>query len=100
MIDHNTRRVLLSFLIIVFLNFDPCFRNVISDSSEGDTMTIFLVIYYYYYYYKEYYSCILFLPYCSCFGQVTGDNLEEAIVTVARGNILDETWNRLSRLYT
>jgi RsiW-degrading membrane proteinase PrsW (M82 family) len=44
MIDHNTRRVLLSFLIIVFLNFDLCFRQVTSDSSEGATVTIVLAI--------------------------------------------------------
>jgi hypothetical protein len=44
MIDHNTRRVLLSFLIIVFLTFDPCFRQVTSDSSEGATMTNALAI--------------------------------------------------------
>ena len=44
MIDHNTRRVLLSFLIIVFLTFDPCFRQVTSDSSEGATVTIVLAI--------------------------------------------------------
>jgi hypothetical protein len=45
MIDHNTRRVFLSFLIIVFLTFYPCFRQVsTSDSSEGDTMTIVLTI--------------------------------------------------------
>jgi hypothetical protein len=43
---------------------------------------------------------LLFLPCCSCSRQVTGDNPEEAIVTVAGGNILDETWNRLSKLYT
>jgi hypothetical protein len=44
MIDHNTRRVLLSFLIIVFLTFDPCFRQVTSDSSEGATVMINLAI--------------------------------------------------------
>jgi hypothetical protein len=44
MIDHNTRRVLFSFLIIVFITFDPCFRQVTSDSSEGATVTIVLVI--------------------------------------------------------
>jgi hypothetical protein len=44
----------------------------------------------FYYYYKEYYSCLLFLP-CSCSGQVTGDNAKGAIVTIAGGNILDET---------
>jgi hypothetical protein len=42
MIDHNTRRVLLSFLSILFLNFDPCFRKVTSDSSEGATVMIVL----------------------------------------------------------
>ena len=56
---------------------------------------LFLLLFYYYY--KEYYSCLLFLPCCSCFGQVTGDNPEEAIVTVARGNILDEIWSKLSK---
>jgi hypothetical protein len=44
MIDHNTRRVFLSFLIIVFLTFYPCFRQVTSDSFEGATMTIVLAI--------------------------------------------------------
>jgi hypothetical protein len=44
MIDHNTRRVLLSFLIIVFLIFGSCFRQVTSDSSEGATVTIVLAI--------------------------------------------------------
>jgi hypothetical protein len=44
MIDHNTRRVFLSFLIIVFLTFDPCFRQVTSDSSKGATVTIVLAI--------------------------------------------------------
>jgi hypothetical protein len=44
MIDHNTRRVLLSFIIIVFLTFDPCFRQVTSDSSKGVIVTIVLAI--------------------------------------------------------
>jgi hypothetical protein len=44
MIDHNTRRVFLSFLIIVFLTFDPCFKNVTSDISEGAIVTIVLAI--------------------------------------------------------
>jgi hypothetical protein len=35
---------------------------------------------------KEYYSCLLFVDLV----QVTGDNLEEAIVKVAEGNILDQ----------
>jgi hypothetical protein len=44
MIDHNTRRVFLSFLIIVFLTFYPCFRQVTSDNPEGATVTIVLTI--------------------------------------------------------
>jgi hypothetical protein len=44
MIDHNTRRVFLSFLIIVFLDFYPCYKQVTSDSSEGATVTIVLTI--------------------------------------------------------
>jgi hypothetical protein len=44
MIDHNTRRLFLSFLIIVFLTFYPCFRQVTSDSSKGATVTIVLTI--------------------------------------------------------
>jgi hypothetical protein len=98
MIDHNTRRVFLPFLIIVFLTFYPCFRQVTNDSSKGATVTIVLTIVFYYY--KEYYSCLLFLHCCSCSRKVTGDNTEEAIVTIAGGNILDETWSRLSKLYT
>jgi hypothetical protein len=46
MIDHNTRRVFLSFLIIVFLTFDPCSRKVTSDSSKGATMMIVLTIFF------------------------------------------------------
>jgi hypothetical protein len=96
MIDHNIRRVFLSFLIIVFLTFYPCYRKATSDSSEGATVMIVLTIYYYYYY-KEYYSCLLFLPCCSCSGQVTGDNPEGSMVMVAGGNILDETWRQIMR---
>jgi hypothetical protein len=44
MIDHNTSRVLLSFLIIVFLTFDPCFRKFTSDRYEGSIVTIVLAI--------------------------------------------------------
>jgi hypothetical protein len=44
MIDHNIRRALLSFLIIVFLTFDPCFRQVTSDSSKKAIVTIVLAI--------------------------------------------------------
>jgi hypothetical protein len=43
---------------------------------------------------------MLFLPGCSCFGQLTGDNHEESIVMVEGGNILDDTWARLSNFYT
>ena len=49
---------------------------------------------------RSYHNINMFLPCCSCFGQVTGDNPEEAIGTVAGGNILDETWSRLSKSYT
>jgi hypothetical protein len=44
MIDHNTKRLFLSFLIIVFLTFYPCFGHVRSDSAEGATVTIVLTI--------------------------------------------------------
>jgi heme/copper-type cytochrome/quinol oxidase subunit 4 len=98
MIDHNSKTVFLSFLIIVFLTFYPCFRKVTSDSSEGATVMIILTIVFIII--IEHYSCLLFLPCCSCSGLVIGDNLEEAIVTVAGGNILDETWSILSKLYT
>jgi hypothetical protein len=40
---HNTRRVLISFHI-VFLTFDLCFRQVISDISKGATMMIIRAI--------------------------------------------------------
>jgi hypothetical protein len=39
MFDHNARRVLTSFRI-VFLTFDPCFREVTSNSSKGATVMI------------------------------------------------------------
>jgi hypothetical protein len=44
--DHNTRRVFLSFIIIVFLTFYPCFRKVTSDSSKGDIVTSVLTIFF------------------------------------------------------
>ena len=44
MTDHKTRRVLLSFLIIVFINFYPFFKRVTCDISKGSTMTIVLAI--------------------------------------------------------
>jgi hypothetical protein len=43
MVDHNTIRVLTSFHI-VFLTFDPYFRQVTSDSFKGDTVMIIRVI--------------------------------------------------------
>jgi hypothetical protein len=46
MIDQNTTRVFLSFLIIIFLTFKPCFRKVTSDSSEGSTLMIVLAIFF------------------------------------------------------
>jgi hypothetical protein len=54
----NTRRVLISFRI-VFLTFDPCFRQVTSDSSRGATVTIIHVIVLLLLS-KEYYSFLLF----------------------------------------
>jgi hypothetical protein len=58
MFDHNIRRVLISFRI-VFLTFDLCFRQVTSDTSKGDTVTIihaiFLLLLS-----KDYYSLMLF----------------------------------------
>jgi RsiW-degrading membrane proteinase PrsW (M82 family) len=44
MIDHNNRKVFLSFLIFVFLTFYPCFRKVTGDISEGATGMIVLAI--------------------------------------------------------
>jgi hypothetical protein len=43
MFDHNTRRVLISFHI-VFLTFDPYFRQVTNESSKGATATIIRAI--------------------------------------------------------
>jgi hypothetical protein len=81
MFDHNTRRVLTSFCI-VFLTFDICFRQVISDSSKGAIVMIICVII----------KGVLFLlVVLLTLFQVTCDNPEEGIVKVAEGNILDET---------
>jgi hypothetical protein len=83
MFNYNTRRVLLSFRI-VFLTFDLCFRQVISDISKGDIVTIILAIALFYY--KEYYSCLLLFLFWA------GHRCpKEAIMTVAGGKILDET---------
>ena len=43
MFDHNIIRVLTSFRI-VFLTFDPYFRQVTSDSFEGATVMIIRAI--------------------------------------------------------
>jgi hypothetical protein len=43
MVDHNTIRVLTSFCI-VFLTFDPYFRQVTSDSLKGATVMIIRAI--------------------------------------------------------
>jgi hypothetical protein len=90
MIDHNTRKVFLSFLIIIFITFDPCFKKVTSDISEGATVTIALAI--------VFIIIIksIILVYCfSLFVLVPSRSqvitLKGAIVMVAGGNILDET---------
>ena len=85
MFDHNTRRVLNSFHI-VFLTFDLRFRQVTSETSKGATVTIIHAISLIYYYQKSIILACCFVDLV----QVTGDNLEEAIVKVPEGNILDE----------
>jgi hypothetical protein len=86
MIDHNTRRVFLSLLIIVFLIFGSCSREVTSDSSEGATVMIVLTIVFIII--KN-----IILVYCFSLVLVSGRSqvitLKEAIVTVAGGNTLD-----------
>jgi hypothetical protein len=85
MFDHNTRRVLTSFCI-VFLIFDLCFRHVTSDNSKGATMMIIHV-----FVLSTIIKRVLFLlAVLLTLFQVTSDNLEEAIVKVAEGNILDK----------
>jgi hypothetical protein len=85
MFDHNTRRVLISFRI-VFLTFDPCFRQVTSESFKGATLTIRAIVLF------TIIKIVLFLlAVLLTLFQVTGDNPEEAIVKVAEGNNLDET---------
>ena len=84
MFDHNTIRVLTSFCI-VSLTFDLCLRQATSDSSKGATVMIIRAI-------SIIIKRILFLlVVLLTLFQVTGDNLEEAIVKVAEGNILNET---------
>jgi hypothetical protein len=90
MIDHNTRRVFISFLIIVFLTFYPCFRQVASDSSKKTIVMIVLSI--------VFIIIIksIILVYCfSLVVLVPGRShvitLKGAILMVAGSNILDET---------
>jgi hypothetical protein len=86
MFDHNTRRVLTSFCI-VSLTFDLCFRQVTSDSSKGATVMIIRA-----FVLSTIIKRVLFLlVVLLTLFQVTGDNLEEAIVKVVEGNILYET---------
>jgi hypothetical protein len=86
MLDHNTRKVLISFHIII-LTFDLCFKQVTSDSSKGATVMIFHVIVLSTIIKRALFLLVVLLT----LFQVIGDNLEEAIVKVAEGNILDET---------
>jgi hypothetical protein len=86
MFDHNTRRVLISFHI-VFLTFDPCFRQVTSESSKGATVTIVHAIVLFTIIKRALFLLAVFLT----LFQVTCDNPKEAIVKVAKGNRLDET---------
>ena len=88
MIDHNTRRVLLSFLIIVFLIFGSCSKQVTSHSSKGATVTIVLAI--------VFIIIIKSIIPVYCFSLVVlvpsrsqVITMRESIVTVAGGNILD-----------
>jgi hypothetical protein len=70
-----------------FLLFDPCFRQVTSESSKGTTVTIVRAIVLFTIIKRVLFLLVVLLT----LFQVTGDNPEEAIVKVAEGNILDET---------
>ena len=86
MFDHNTRKVLISFRI-VFLTFDPCFRQVTSKISKVATMTIVRAIVLFTIIKRVLFLLVVLLT----LFHITGDNPEEAIVKVAKGNKLDET---------
>jgi hypothetical protein len=86
MFDQNTRRVLIPFPI-VFLTFDPCFRQVTSEISKGYTMTIVCAIVLF----TIIKRVLFFLFILLTLFQVTGDNPKEDIVKVAEDNKLDET---------
>jgi hypothetical protein len=81
MIDHNTRRVLLSFIIIVFLMFGSCSRKVTSGSFERATVMIFLTIIF---------IIIKSIILVYCLFLVVLVLGKEFIVTVAGDNILDD----------
>jgi predicted membrane protein len=85
MFDHNTIRVLTSFHI-VFLTFDLFFRQVTNDSSKGATVMIIHAIILFTIIKRVLFLLVVLLT----LFHVTGDDLEEAIVKVAEGNILDE----------
>lgn len=85
MFDHNTISVLTSFCI-AFLTFDLCFRQVTSDSSKGAIVMIICAIVLS----TIIKRILLLLVVLLTLFQVTGDNPGEAIVKVAKGNILDE----------
>ena len=92
-IDYKTRRVFLSFLIIVFLTFFSCVRKVTSDIFEGDIVTnalaiiFFIIIIIIKSIILVYcFSLVVLVPGKSQVITVKGD-----IVMVAGGNILDET---------
>jgi len=84
--DHNTIRVLTSSRS-VSLTFDRCFRQATNDSSEGATVMIIRAIALSIIIKRILFLLVVLLT----LFQVTCDNLEEAIVKVAKGNRLYET---------
>ena len=78
---------MLNSLYIVFLTLDIWFRQVTSEISKGDTVTIVHAIAL-----SNIIKRVLFLlVVLLTLFQVTGDNFEEAIVKVVEGNILYKT---------
>jgi hypothetical protein len=86
MFDHNTRRVLISFSI-VFLTFDPCFRQITSEISKGATVMIIHAIVLFTIIKRVLFLLVVLFT----LFQVMGDNCEESIVKVAEGKRLYET---------
>jgi hypothetical protein len=80
MFDHNTIRVLTSFRI-VFLAFDLFFRQITSDNSKGAIVMIIRAIDLSTIIKRVFFLLVVLLT----LFQVTGDNLEEAIVKGCRG---------------